>query len=97
MLKSLVIITSLLISCLTLAEPAPPAAATVCVACHGAAGISSNELWPNIAGQKKDYLIKQLTAFQSGERKDPMMSPIAANLSKEDIVAVATYFSKIAH
>ena len=69
--------------------------ATLCVACHGEKGISQNDLWPNLVSQKKEYLVKQLTAFQTGERKDPMMSPLVQNLSKDEIQAVALYFSTL--
>lgn len=67
--------------------------AGICMNCHGEKGISPNALWPNLAGQKKEYLIKQLNAFQTGNRKDPMMSPVVTSLSKEDIQNVALYFS----
>jgi cytochrome c553 len=67
--------------------------AGICINCHGEKGISPNALWPNLAGQKKEYLIKQLNAFQAGHRKDPMMSPVVTSLSKEDIQNVALYFS----
>ena len=83
----------LISSSLGLAQAAQPKSAALCIACHGANGISNNDLWPNLAGQKKDYLHKQLVAFKSGERKDPLMSPIAANLSKEDITELASFFS----
>ncbi|MCG8324889.1 MAG: cytochrome c4, partial [Thiotrichales bacterium] len=36
--------------------------ASTCVACHGADGISPNDLWPNLAGQKAGYLVKQMKA-----------------------------------
>jgi len=64
-----------------------------CAACHGAEGISPNDLWPNLAGQKQGYLIKQIKAFKDGSRKDPMMSPMAGLLSDDDIANVAAYFS----
>lgn len=67
----------------------------VCVACHGPEGKSSNPLWPNLAGQKDQYIMKQLKAFRAGERKDPLMSPMAAGLSDEDIENLAAYFSSI--
>jgi cytochrome c553 len=66
-----------------------------CLACHGEKGLSSNDLWPNLAGQKKAYLIKQLLAFQSGDRKDPLMTPMSGTLSKEDVENVATYYSSL--
>lgn len=71
------------------------AKSAVCAACHGPAGISANPLWPNIAGQKDQYIIKQLKAFKSGERKDPLMSGQAAALSDADIENLAAYFSSL--
>lgn len=69
--------------------------ATLCAACHGENGISPNDLWPNLAGQKEGYIIKQLKALRAGDRKDPMMSPMAAPLSDEDIENLAAYFSSL--
>jgi len=69
--------------------------ATLCAACHGENGISPNDLWPNLAGQKEAYLVKQMKAFRDGDRKDPMMSPMAAPLSDEDIENLAAYFSSL--
>lgn len=66
-----------------------------CAACHGADGTSPNDLWPNLAGQKFGYLVKQLKAFREGSRSDPMMSPMAANLTDEDINDLAAYFSSL--
>lgn len=64
-----------------------------CAACHGADGNSSNPLWPNLAGQHAAYMVKQLEAFKSGERKDPLMSPMAAGLSEKDMQDLAAYFA----
>jgi cytochrome c553 len=66
-----------------------------CAACHGAEGISANEIWPNLAGQKGAYLVKQLKAFKGGSRSDPMMSAMAAPLSDEDIDNLAAYYSSL--
>jgi len=66
---------------------------TVCAACHGTEGISGNDLWPNLAGQKPGYLTKQMKAFRDGDRKDPMMSPMAASLTDEDIANLTAYYS----
>jgi len=68
-------------------------ASTVCVACHGADGNSVNPIWPKLAGQNSEYLLKQLNDFKSGARKDPLMSAQAALLSDEDVANVAAYFS----
>ncbi len=66
---------------------------SVCTACHGFTGVSPNDAWPNLAGQKQLYLVKQLEAFRDGSRKDPLMSPMAKPLSDEDIDNLAAYFS----
>ncbi len=71
------------------------AKAAMCAGCHGSDGISLNPLWPNLAGQKEGYLIKQLRAFRDGTRKDPLMGPVAKNLSDEDIENLAAYFSSL--
>lgn len=75
--------------------PPMPAAAAVCIACHGVNGVSPAPLWPNLAGQKKDYLVKQIQAFRDGTRQDPMMNPLASQLTDADIEAIAQYFSKL--
>ncbi len=68
-------------------------AQTLCAACHGPQGISSNPLWPNLAGQQEAYLAKSIKDYQSGARNDPSMSPIAQMLSEQDIANLAAYFS----
>ena len=63
-----------------------------CVACHGANGISPSPIWPNLAGQKEAYLKKQILAFRDGQRQDPSMAAMVANLSDEDAADLAAYF-----
>lgn len=74
--------------------PAPHASQT-CIACHGPKGISVNDLWPNLAGQKVGYIMKQIHDFREGRRNDPLMSPIAKSLSEKDIKELAEYFSSL--
>ena len=50
---------------------------------------------PNLAGQNGNYLIAQLTAFKSGERKNEMMSVVIQDLSDSDIENLAAYYSAI--
>ena len=69
------------------------AKSATCAGCHGAEGVSSNPLWPNLAGQKEAYLVKQIKAFRDGTRTDPMMSPMAKPLTDDDIANLAAYFS----
>lgn len=64
-----------------------------CVACHGQNGISPNEEWPNLAGQKKQYLILQLKNFKQGQRANILMSPISKMLDENQMESVANYYS----
>ena len=65
----------------------------VCAACHGADGNSATPDFPRLAGQHYDYLVKALSDYKAGERKNAIMAPQAANLSKRDIEDLAAYFS----
>lgn len=69
------------------------AKAASCAGCHGAAGISAVPMYPNLAGQKEAYLVKQIKAFKDGTRVDPVMSAMAKPLSDDDIGNIAAYFS----
>ena len=71
------------------------AKATLCAACHGPEGISMADLWPNLAGQKKAYLEKQIKAFRDEERIDPTMLPMVKPLTDQDIKDLAAYFSSL--
>lgn len=70
--------------------------ATVCAACHGAAGVSVSESIPNLAAQRAGYIENQLKAFKDGSRKAPIMNAIAAQLSPDDVANVAAYFASLA-
>ena len=67
--------------------------AVVCSACHGVDGNSINPLWPKLAGQHAAYLTKQMKAFRSGERKDPVMAPMAMPLSDADIEDISAFYA----
>ena len=68
----------------------------LCATCHGANGISANDLYPNLAGQHADYIVKQLKAFKNGtDRSNPLMSPMAAGLSEEDMADIAAYYNSL--
>jgi len=64
-----------------------------CVSCHGATGISSNPLYPNLAGQKVAYLLKQMRDFQTGQRKDSIMNAMVKGLSAQDLDVLAKFYS----
>ena len=67
--------------------------AQACAACHGADGNSSTANYPNLAGQTWRYLYIQLKDFKEGRRNDPVMSPMAAPLSRDDMINIANYFA----
>jgi cytochrome c553 len=67
----------------------------MCAACHGAAGVSAIPMYPNLAGQKEAYLLKQLKDFKSGARKDPTMSAMAMGLSETDMADIAAHYAKL--
>jgi cytochrome c553 len=69
------------------------AKSSICGACHGASGTSANPMWPNLAGQHAPYIVKQLKNFKSGARKDPVMAPMAAPLSVQDMENLAAYYA----
>jgi len=71
------------------------AKAKLCASCHGENGIPQLKTTPVIWGQNTGYMFLQLRDFQSGARKNDLMSPIAATLAKEDLLPLATYFSQL--
>ena len=69
------------------------AKAASCAACHGADGISKIPTYPNLKGQKAAYVVKQLKAFKTGDRKDPTMNAMAKPLSDADMANLAAYYA----
>ncbi len=66
-----------------------------CGACHGPDGNSVNPAWPSIAGQHPTYIVKQLQAFKSGTRTEPLMLGQAMLLTDADMRNLAVYFSEM--
>lgn len=64
-----------------------------CGACHGSDGNSVNPQWPSIAGQHAPYIVRQLQAFQNGERTDILMTSQAMSLTEQDMKDVAVFFA----
>ena len=65
-----------------------------CAVCHGADGNSATADFPRLAGQHADYLVKSLRDYKSGARKNPIMAPQVANLSRRDIEDLAAFYSR---
>jgi len=71
------------------------AKAVSCGACHGIDGNSLSPAWPNLAGQHASYFIRQLEAYQNGERQDALMTTLASGLSAEDMADLAAYYATL--
>jgi cytochrome c553 len=69
--------------------------AGLCQACHGMDGLSKNPESPNLAGQIENYLVKALSEYRAGERKNESMNIVAKDLTDEEIANVAAFYSSI--
>ncbi len=73
-----------------------PAKAGVCTSCHGQDGKGQTNIAPMLAGLSAEYLDSQIQLFLSGERKDPLMSPMAKELSDPQIrKEVTEYYASL--
>ncbi|WP_330926856.1 cytochrome c [Candidatus Sororendozoicomonas aggregata] len=101
----LLVISFLLIGCFE--QPAPKKkpseamigastkALTLCAGCHGPGGISPSPDNPNLAGQKKAYLVKQLMDFRTGKRANsPSMTYISRLISEQEISLISEWYSR---
>src|SRR5690606_15538904 len=69
------------------------ARSVTCAACHGPDGNSANPTWPSLAGQNAPYIVKQLQAFKSGSRTDPLMTAQAMPLTDQEMADLAVYYA----
>ncbi len=67
--------------------------AQVCFACHGPNGNSQSSDYPILAGQSWRYIYIELKDFKEGRRSDPQMSPVAADLSRDDMIDLGNFFA----
>ncbi|KWF82514.1 cytochrome C [Burkholderia cepacia] len=65
-----------------------------CFFCHGPRGQSQNTWYPALSGQPAPYVVAQLHAFATGQRRSPYMAPLAKDLTDAQIDALAAYFAK---
>lgn len=68
------------------------AKSATCAGCHGNKGNSLISMYPKLASQNEEYIIKQLHAFKDGSRNGPMMASMAAGLSDADIDDIAVFY-----
>jgi cytochrome c553 len=75
------------------AQKAPPPQAQVCIGCHGVDGNPIQPDYPRLNGQTARYLYLQLRDYKAGRRTHELMTPMVANLSREDMDLLADYFA----
>lgn len=71
---------------------------SACMQCHGANGegqAAADFPRPRLAGQNRDYLVKQLQDFKAKLRTNPLMQPIANALSTTQMNDVADYYASL--
>jgi cytochrome c553 len=68
--------------------------AQICSACHGDDGVPQDKATPVIAGQHQGYLYLQLRDYKNGTRANEPMASIAGALERDDMMALAEYFSR---
>lgn len=77
--------------------PSHVMAQQVCASCHGMNGTATSPIFPNLAGQQKEYLVGQLKSYRSHNRSDPAgfeyMWGLSAHLTDDQINGLADYFS----
>ena len=91
MRKIVIVALAFMLSPLAMAKD--PAKLALCAACHGKNGVGTQDKYPNLAGQKKAYLVSSMKAYKDGTRKNAEMKPMVAALSPKDIEELAAYFS----
>lgn len=67
--------------------------AASCMACHAADGTRGSPANPILQGQHPEYLVKQLTEYKSGKRKNAIMQGMAAGLSQDDMRHIAAFYA----
>ena len=68
--------------------------AQICAGCHGENGVPQQKSMPVIWGQHQGYTYLQLRDYKSGARKNDITTPLAQTLERDDMMALALYFSK---
>jgi cytochrome c553 len=69
--------------------------AAVCSGCHGANGVAPASMFPNLAGQRAEYLYWQLVEFKREARPESPMTSQLANLDDATLRNLAAYFASL--
>lgn len=74
-----------------------PGKTVICATCHGPELKGLADV-PGIAGRSPSYLVRQMYDIQRGTRKgpsSPLMLPTVAQLTNDDLVAIAAYVTSL--
>lgn len=91
--KSVHFFAVMLVACMTVTPSARAAKSDSCAHCHGTDGNSSSSAFPSLAGQPKEYLLRQMKDFKEGRRSNAMMSPSIKILTEEDMIELSEFFA----
>jgi cytochrome c553 len=69
--------------------------AATCFPCHGTYGHSVGGVPPGLAGQNKNYLLRQMRDFKAGNRPATIMHQIARGYTDEQLDLITGYFASI--
>lgn len=87
-------------------RPVRPDAVKPCVGCHGKNGIANMPTVPNLAGQQRAYLRRELLLLRASAwndksaatgdwRSHPIMEKQASRLRIEDVDSIASYYAQL--
>lgn len=65
-----------------------------CAGCHGVNGEGVGP-YPPLAGWSEDQIVEALQKLKSGKLIDPVMNPMAAMLSDQDMADIGAYYAAL--
>ena len=69
--------------------------AATCFTCHGTDGRSVDSVPPSLAGQNRDYLLKQMQEFRDGKRPATIMHQHVKGYTDAQLVLISGYFASV--
>jgi cytochrome c553 len=96
LLQSLIGVALIVFSQPAGAQPATnPRLVAICAPCHGFDGMGRDGTVPNLAGQNREYLARQLQAFRGGERKHPTMNFFSGEVNSKELERILDYYTSL--
>ena len=66
-----------------------------CATCHGTDGRGRSPDYPSLAGQHAEYIVRQIFHFKTGQRLNPVMTPVLEPLLAVDVRAISQYYASL--